>query len=96
MTNLSSQSNTESIKHLIVTPDIVSAFELHRILSIAEVSKLLGRSKSMLYLDMDPKSKYFKADFPKPIKLSSRSIGWRAADVYKYINSLNQQGSKNV
>lgn len=73
----------------------ITAFERHRILNIAEVSKLLGRSKSMLYLDMDPKSKYFKADFPKPIKLSTRSIGWKAVDVYEYINSLNQQGSKN-
>lgn len=72
--------------------DEQTVFERHRILSIAEVSKLLGRSKSMLYLDMDPKSKYFKADFPKPIKLSTRSIGWKAVDVYEYINSLNQQG----
>ena len=61
-------------------------FEMHRIIRLPELCRLLGRSKSMLYLDMDVESKYYKPDFPKPIKLSSRSIGWRAADVYKYIN----------
>ena len=62
-------------------------FEMHRIIRLPELCGLLGRSKSMLYLDMDPNSKYYKPDFPKPIKLSSRSIGWKAADLYEYINS---------
>ncbi|MGG4606320.1 helix-turn-helix transcriptional regulator [Paenalcaligenes sp. Me131] len=62
--------------------------EGYRILCIKEVCMLLQRSKSMLYEDMNPNSKYYKPNFPKPIKKSARSIGWKAADVYAYIDSL--------
>lgn len=69
-------------------------FLKQKILRINEVSTLLSRSKSMLYLDMSPESKYFKPNFPKPIKLSARSIGWKAGDIFDYIDSLQNEEVK--
>lgn len=67
-------------------------FEAHRILRIKDVCYLLGCSKSMLYLYLSPKSKYYKPDFPKRVKLSARARGWKAADIYAYIDSLQRKG----
>lgn len=67
-------------------------WENFEILLIDDVSHLLKRSKSMIYLDTNPKSKYYKPDFPKHIKLSERSRGWKAADIYAYIDSLQRKG----
>lgn len=70
-----------------------SAFmESHRILRMSDLVQLLQRSKSMLYLDMSPTSSHYKPNFPKPFKLSARSVGWKAKDVYAYIDSLERKG----
>ncbi|GEM_PF-635711 len=94
--------------HLLATPscnallsDIkpsnsVAPFEAHRVLRVSEVCTLLGRSRSMLYLDMDPKSKYYKPNFPTPIRLSAKSIGWKASDIYAYINALAEVGGEHA
>lgn len=66
-------------------------FEAHRILRIKDVCYLLGCSKSMLYLYLSPKSKYYKPDFPKQLKLADRAKGWKASDVYAYINQLQMK-----
>lgn len=71
---------------------VLTPYEQHRILRINEVFKLLGCSKSTLYNYLNPSSEYYKPDFPKPIKLSARSIGWKAADIYAYIDSLQRKG----
>ena len=68
----------------------LTAYEHHRILRIDEVAKILGCSKSSIYNYTNPKSKYYKADFPKSIKLSERSRGWKAGDIYAFINSLGK------
>lgn len=69
-----------------------SAFiESHRILRMNDLVQLLQRSKSMLYLDMNPASRHYKPNFPKPVRLSVRSVGWRAKDVYAYIASLEHK-----
>lgn len=92
MTSLHNQSspNEWAITSNSNLNDSLSVFEQHRILSMTEVSSLLGRSKSMLYLDLDPKSKYFKPNFPQPIKVSNRTNGWLASEIYTYINSLTK------
>jgi prophage regulatory protein len=35
-----------------------------------------GLSRSTIYEKINSHSKYFDPDFPKPLKLSARSIGW--------------------
>lgn len=66
--------------------------DLYQIFRITDVCKLLNRSKSMLYLDMNPRSIHYKPKFPKPLKISARSVGWRASEIYAYIDELEQQG----
>lgn len=60
-----------------------------KILRIRELTDLIGVSRSMIYLYLNHKSKYYNSDFPKPIKLSCRSIGWKFEDVMQFINTRN-------
>lgn len=60
---------------------------MSKILRINDLVKSMGISKSMIYLYLNPKSKYFNAEFPRPIKLSERSIGWKLEDVEHFINT---------
>lgn len=63
----------------------------NQILRINELIKLIGVSRSMIYLYLNRKSKYYNPDFPRPIKLSDRAIGWKYCDVELFINSRNYQ-----
>ncbi|MGT8977003.1 helix-turn-helix transcriptional regulator [Escherichia coli] len=46
-----------------------------RILRMAELTRLLGISRSTIYEKMNPASKYYDATFPRPVcKMASESI----------------------
>lgn len=62
----------------------------YEILRAKDVCNLLGCSLSMLYLYLDPNSKYYLPNFPKRIKLSERIMGWKAEDIYAFIDTLAQ------
>lgn len=47
-----------------------------KILRLPEVIKTCGLSRSTIYELINPKSKRYNQNFPKPIRLSSCSIGW--------------------
>ena len=81
--------STDDLALCVKTKKELTPFESHRILRIKEVCELLGYSKSTLYGYLNPKSKYYKPDFPKRVKLSQRSVGWLAADIYAYIKSYS-------
>lgn len=83
---------TDLLSNPTRTEPKLARLEEHQILRMKELCRLLKRSKSMIYLDTNPKSKYYKPDFPKHIKLSERSRGWKAADIYAYIDSLQRKG----
>ncbi|WP_156107309.1 helix-turn-helix transcriptional regulator, partial [Leclercia adecarboxylata] len=36
---------------------------------------------------LNPKSRYYDADFPKPIRLGAASVGWRSTSVDEWIAS---------
>ena len=46
------------------------------ILRIKDLARYLNVSRSTIYYWLDVKSKYYKANFPKPIQLSLRAKGW--------------------
>lgn len=52
-----------------------------RILRLHEVCKLTGLSRSSIYL------KVSVSEFPKPIKLGLRSVGWIEAEVAAWIEA---------
>lgn len=58
-----------------------------RILRMAELTTLLGISRSSVYEKLNPKSRYYDADFPKPIRLGAASVGWRSTSVDEWIAS---------
>ncbi|HEQ1857600.1 TPA: AlpA family phage regulatory protein [Providencia alcalifaciens] len=58
-----------------------------RILRMAELTVMLGISRSSIYEKLNPRSKYYDADFPKPIKLGASSVGWQYASVEKWLAS---------
>jgi prophage regulatory protein len=60
-----------------VTREYVASTILRR----REVEKLTGLARSTIY-------QYVKAgDFPPPVRLGARAVGWRYADVLDWINS---------
>lgn len=58
--------------------------ELH-ILRIKAVADKLGIGKSTIYDWLDIKSPRYDASFPKPIKLSAKSIGWLSTEIDKWL-----------
>lgn len=53
--------------------------ENSRILRLNEVIARCGRSRSSIYADID------RGEFPKPIKLGPRAVGWLASDIEAWI-----------
>ena len=58
-----------------------------RILRMTELTAILGISRSNIYEKLNPRSKYYDEDFPKPIKLGASSVGWQYASVEKWLAS---------
>ncbi|WP_432372929.1 helix-turn-helix transcriptional regulator [Pantoea allii] len=54
---------------------------------MAELTALLGISRSSIYEKLNPKSRYYDADFPKPIRLGAASVGWCSTSVDEWIAS---------
>lgn len=58
-----------------------------RILRMAELTNLLGISRSSIYEKLNPKSRYYDADFPKPVRLGAASVGWRSTAIDEWLAS---------
>jgi len=59
----------------------------YRLIRRAQVELMLGISRSTIYVRLDPKSKQYDPDFPKPIQLcpSSTSVAWVENECQEYI-----------
>ena len=78
-TNTSSPSETEKLEDA-------------RLIRLPELMALTGLKRSSLYNRLNEKSKHFDADFPKRVKLNhgsarSGAVGWRQADVRRWLGS---------
>lgn len=58
-----------------------------RILRMSELTTLLGISRSSIYEKLNPKSSYYDAEFPKPVRLGAASVGWRSTAIDEWIAS---------
>lgn len=58
-----------------------------RILRMAELTNLLGISRSSIYEKLNPKSRYYDAEFPKPVRLGAASVGWRSTAIDEWLAS---------
>ena len=57
-----------------------------------ELIKLIGLSRSSIYDQLNPRSKRYDPDFPKPIKLN-RASRWLLSEVEEWIR--NKMSSRN-
>ena len=55
--------------------------EAHRIIRLKEVLRLCGCSRSTLYEMME------RREFPQPVSISQRIVGWHLRDVLEWIES---------
>lgn len=59
-----------------------------RILRRKQIEEAFGISRSTIYARLDPKSKQYDPAFPRPIKLSLKSVGWIESEAQAYIAHL--------
>lgn len=55
--------------------------EASRIMRRPEVEKTVGLSRSAIYVAMD------RGDFPRPIQIGRRAVGWKYTDVSAWLDS---------
>lgn len=58
-----------------------------RIVRIAELTKMVGLSRSSIYEKLNPRSRYYDENFPKPVKLGAASVGWLSTAIETWISS---------
>ena len=61
----------------------------NRLLRIDEVLDIVGVSKSVLYEMIG------RDDFPRPVRISLRAVGWRQRDIDKWLESLPPATEEN-
>ena len=66
---------------------------MSKVLRVKELACYLSVSRSSIYNFMDAKSKYYKADFPKPISLSLRAKGWLKSEVDAYLERESKKAN---
>lgn len=77
-----------NINKPVATPVITKA--LTRVIRMPELVHLVGMSRSSIYNRLNPKSKFYDPQFPRPVKLgSSSAIGWLLSSVLEWIYSLS-------
>jgi prophage regulatory protein len=62
-----------------------------KILRFPQMQEITGLSRSTIYNRLDPDSKNHDPDFPKPIPLGPRLVGWSSDSVEAYIQKTLQQ-----
>lgn len=60
------------------------------ILSNKELLVYLSIGRTMLHYKRDPHSEYFDANFPKPVRLGARRIGFKRAEIDSWVENLSK------
>lgn len=71
--------------------DKAHSLQMYYLVRISQLCALLAISRSTVYGRMSPGSNQFDPNFPRPVKLGPRSIGWRLSDVLDYVNTLQSE-----
>lgn len=58
-----------------------------KILRLLTVSETCGLSRSTIYEKINPKSRHYDPEFPKPLKLSSSAVGWLQHEINHWLLS---------
>ncbi|MGL5110633.1 MAG: helix-turn-helix transcriptional regulator [Vibrio ordalii] len=60
---------------------------LRRVVRIKELTRIVGLSRSTIYNKLNPKSKGYDPEFPKPLRLGAASVGWLLSSVDQWLIS---------
>ncbi|MGL5472962.1 MAG: helix-turn-helix transcriptional regulator [Shewanella sp.] len=60
---------------------------LRRVVRIKELTRIVGLSRSTIYNKLNPKSKGYDPEFPKPLRLGASSVGWLLSSVDQWLIS---------
>lgn len=58
-----------------------------RLLRRRDVEALIAKSRSWIYSVIDPKSRYYDPDFPKPIRLGGNSVAWVETEIQAWVST---------
>ena len=72
------------MNHQDLIPTNPTELEDHRLVRLPEVLHLCAVSRSALY-DM-----VSRGEFPRPVRIGSRSVGWRSREIREWIDSRPQ------
>lgn len=70
----------------------MSANTRSKVLRLKRMKEKTGISGSSIYNKLNPRSKYYDATFPKPIRLGLGAVGWFEAEVDAWLASRPQAG----
>lgn len=58
------------------------------VLRVNDTARIMGVSRATIWNWANPKSRHYRPDFPKPIKLSASITGWLSSEIDEYISKL--------
>ena len=64
-----------------------------RILRRPEVEARTGRSRSGIYELKNPKSPYYDPEFPQPVRIGKRAVGWRKSEIDAWLETRTRAPS---
>lgn len=59
-----------------------------KLLNLKSVCLKIDKSRASIYNWMNPKSPQFLPNFPRPIRIGKRSIGWLEDEIDNYLTNL--------
>lgn len=60
----------------------------YQILRLRDVCERLGVSKSTVYNWLDTQSQYYRANFPRPVRIGAASIGFVEQEIDAFIEEI--------
>ena len=63
-----------------------------KVIRIKRLQDMLGLSRSTIYSRINPASKWFDPDFPKPFKIGGYAVGWDLREVVMFVDMKKQGG----
>ena len=58
------------------------------VLRADDTARALGVSRATIWNWVNPKSRHYRPDFPRPFKISANATGWLASEIDDYIGKL--------
>lgn len=59
-----------------------------------EVQRLTSLGRQSLYDRINPKSRYYDPDFPKPVSIGAHSVRWLESEIQGWIARKTEQSRK--